>query len=156
MDNRTEQTYEDLLNFRSMIIFLSAGASYHFSVPLTSNLVEGKGFFDQDSKQVDVGVHLQFRDELPGKDPYNEQGYNSAFGAGAETWFFNTISLRMGYYFEKRPKYIPPEGRFPFNTEVNFVAGRILNEIRKDFTPRPPIGESNFLFSAGVNLQWVK
>lgn len=183
MDNRTEQTYEDLLNYRSMIIFLSAGASYHFSVPLTSNLVEGKRFFDQGSKRVDVGVHLQFRDELPGKDPYNEQGHNSAFGASAEAWFFNTVALRMGYYFEKRPKDIRPEGgawvttdksgftwgygarlplnqwtegQFPFNAEVNFVTGRILNEIRKDFSHQSPIGENNFLFSVGVNLQWVK
>ncbi|WP_162343943.1 hypothetical protein [Cyclobacterium salsum] len=47
---------------------------------------------------------------MPGKDPYDDQGYNSAFGAGAEACFFNTIALRMGYYFEKRPKDIRPEG----------------------------------------------
>ncbi|WP_375583546.1 hypothetical protein [Cyclobacterium xiamenense] len=182
MNNRTEQTYEDLLNFRSMIIFLSAGAFYHFSLPLASRLVEGKKFFDQSSQQLDLGLHLQFRDELPGKDPYNTQGYTSAFGAGTEAWFFNTIGLRMGYYFEKRPKGTRPEGgawvstdksgftwgygvrlplyrwsegQFPFNTEVNFVTGRILNAIRKDFSHRPPIGENNFLFSAGLNLQWI-
>ncbi|EOZ96062.1 hypothetical protein A33Q_2655 [Indibacter alkaliphilus LW1] len=183
MKNRTEQTYEDLLNYRSMLILLHLGASYHFSVPLSNNLVQGKGFFDQNSKQMDVGVHLQFRDELPGKDPLNTQGYNSSFGVGTETWFFNTIALRMGYYFEKRPKDIRPEGgawvttdvkgftwgygarlplhqwtegQFPFNAEVNLVTGRILGEVRKDYAHRPPIGENNFLFSIGVNLQWVK
>ncbi|SHN33934.1 hypothetical protein SAMN04488057_12218 [Cyclobacterium lianum] len=183
MDNQTEQTYEDLLNYRSMIIFLSAGASYHFSIPLANNLVEGKAFFDQTSRQVDLGIHLQYRDEIPGKDPYNEQGYNSALGAGAEAWFFNTIAIRMGYYFEKRPKDIRSEGgawvstdrkgftwgygarlplhqwtegQVPFNAEVNLVTGSIINELRKDFSHRSPIGENNFLFAMGVNLQWVK
>ncbi|GGD18719.1 hypothetical protein GCM10011368_20800 [Hyunsoonleella pacifica] len=187
MKNRMEQTYQDFLNFRDLPIHLSFGAAYQATLAIQPNFTEGKGFFKGAPKTLDLAVHLQFRDVLPGpKETIKNANHenNTAFGIGAEAWFMKTLAFRLGYYFENRPASGPKEvgegawvtdnkrgltwgfganlplnawtkGKLPFNSEVNFVTSKVLNEYGNSFTVPQYFLDRSFLFSVGINLKFV-
>lgn len=111
---------------------------------------------------------------------------NTAFGIGAEAWFMDLFAFRMGYYLENRPSEGPKndgsgsrwvtdkkkgftwgfgvnlplnrlsKGKIPFNSEVNFVTSKLLNEYGTRYTLPSYFTDRNFLFSVGVNLKLVE
>ncbi len=121
----------------------------------------------------------------PEKDVVNtNHEENTAFGIGAEAWFMDLIALRMGYYKEDRPNEGPKgdgsrwvthdkrgftwgfganlplnrltNGKIPFNSEINFVTSKLLNEYGSNYTLPSYFTDKNFLFSIGVNLKFVE
>ncbi len=185
MKNRIEQTYEEHLNFRDLPIHATLGVAYQLTLPFNSSFTEGKRFFKGAENTVDLALHLQFRDVLAGPkdDIVNiNHEYNSAFGIGAEAWFMDLIALRLGYYREKRPVgddkregiwatghkkgltwgfgvNLPlnklTNGSIPFNSEVNFVTSKILDNYSENYTPPSYFTDRTFLFSMGINLKFV-
>ncbi|TBN03904.1 hypothetical protein EYD45_07730 [Hyunsoonleella flava] len=185
MKNRIEQTYLDNLNYRDLPIHLSFGAAYKTTLAIRPDFTEGKGFFSGAPKTLDLAIHLQYRDVLPGpKETIQNINHenNTAFGIGAEAWFMNLLALRLGYYNETRPTGDKPDGGFwatgrkkgltwgfgvnlpvnrltngklPFNSEVNFVTSRILDDYADNFTPPSYFTDRTFLFSVGINLKFV-
>lgn len=185
MKNRIEQRYLEHLNYRDLPIHLSFGAAYKATLAIQPNFTEGKGFFSGAPKTLDLALHLQYRDVLavPKDDIVNtNHEENSAFGVGAEAWFMDLIAFRLGYYNETRPTGNTSNGGFwatgrkkgitwgfganlplnrltngslPFNTEVNFVTSKILDDYADNFTPPAYFTDRTFLFSVGINLKFI-
>lgn len=182
-NNKTEQTYEDLISYNYLPIILRLGAAYGMSIPMESGLAEGKKFFEGTEKSLDLSLELQFQDYLPGKDPRSEDHlYNSAFGIGAEAWFWDRISLRLGFYNEKGPSGIQEDGdiwvtgnrkgftwgygakiptheltqkKLPFDVEVNFVTSSLVSALDNEIYTHPRFfTDNNFQFCFGLNLLW--
>ncbi|MEZ4796104.1 MAG: hypothetical protein R2785_02935 [Flavobacteriaceae bacterium] len=187
MKNRIEQTYEDFLNYRDLPIHLTFGTAYQVRLPFSPTFVEGKSFFADMPRQIDLALHLQYRDVLKGPedDFFNtNHEFNSAFGIGAEALFLDFAAFRMGYYNEKRPSESKEDGSgywvtdnkrgftwgfgvklplneitnnaFPFNTEIDFVTSKVLNEYNNNGpTIEPYFDGRDFLFAIGINLKFV-
>lgn len=121
LNNRTEQRYEDHLNYRDLPIHLTLGTSYQGSLPFNpAFLSKGNGFFSNAPKEVDLSLNLQFREVLKGPDKtvvntsYKE---NTSFGIGGEALFMKMIALRLGYYFENRPEGKKEDGDYWVTTD---------------------------------------
>lgn len=185
MKNQIEQRYKEFSHFRDLPTYLTLGTSYHASLPFSVGFTENKGFFEGAPNTVDLSLHLQYKDLMKGskKNSINpDHEYNTAIGIGAEAWFMDVIALRMGYYNEKRPNgtrssggawvtdnkkgftwgfgaKLPlnrlTNGKLPFNSEVNFVTSKLLNEYGNNFTFPAYFTDRNFLFSVGINLKFV-
>ena len=181
MNNKEMQHYQQYKHYRDLPIYLHLGAAYRFSLPFNPTFTRNKKYFDGSAPTVDLGLHLQFRDQLPGKDPENDSHkYNSSIGIGAEAWFLQRVAFRLGYYREKRPsgtrstggawvtgnKYgftwgygtlIPlrqlTKNKIPFNAELNFVTGRLLNELGKNYTHPSVFTDSRFTYSIGLTIK---
>lgn len=187
MKNRIEQTFEEHLNYRDLPIHLTFGTAYQVSLPFSPTFVEGKSFFANMPKQLDLALHLQYRDVLKGSDDdavNTNHELNTALGIGAEAWFLDFAAFRMGYYNEKRPSESKVDGSgywvtdnkrgftwgfgvklplnemtnnaFPFNTEIDFVTSKVLNEYNNNGpTIEPYFNGRDFLFAIGINLKFV-
>lgn len=186
MKNRIEQTYEDYLNYRDLPIHLNLGTSYHASLPFNPDFLQSGQFFSAAPKTVDLSLHLQFREVLKGpektvKNTNHEN--NTSFGIGTEALFMKMIALRLGYYFEKRPKMQKYDGGFwattdkkgltfgygvklpvnkltdnkiPLDADLDFVTFRVLNELNtKNYTHHSVFRDNNFLFAFGLKLRLV-
>lgn len=181
MNNKEMQHYEQYKHYRDLPIYLHLGAAYNFSLPFNAGFTRNKKYFDGGAPAVDLGLHLQFRDQWAGKDPRGDSHeYNSSIGIGAEAWFLQRIAFRIGYYREKRPsgtrstggawvtgnKYgftwgygtlIPlkqlTRNKIPFNAELNFVTGRLLNELGKNYTHPSVFTDKKFTYSIGLNIR---
>ncbi len=186
MKNRIEQRYQDFLNFRDLPIHVTFGTSYHLSLPFSASFTEGKRYFEGAPSKVNLSLHLQYRDVLKGPDETlvnSNHENNSSFGIGGEAWFMDLVALRIGYYNEQRPSgmegngavwatankrgftwgfgtnvpfYKLTNGKVPFNSEINFVTSRLLNEYGDNVRIPSYFTDRNFLFSVGVNLKFVK
>ena len=187
LKNRIEQRYEDYLNYRDLPIQLTLGTSYQGTLPFNpAFLSKGNGFFSNAPKVVDLSLNLQFQEVLKGPEEtvvntnYKE---NTALGIGGEALFMKLLALRLGYYFEKRPKGFQEDGDFwvtknktgltfgygvkiplneltdkkvPFDVDVDIVTFRVLNELNtENYTHRPVFTDSKLLFSFGLKLKWI-
>lgn len=179
MKNKTIQRYLTHYHHRDVPIHVYLGGAYKVSLPFNMPAVQKYGYFDQTPNLVDLGLHLQYREVLGGKEPQNDNHkHSSHIAVGAEAWFKKRVALRIGYYFEDRPTggswatgnkrgftwgygtLVPLHnlsgGKIPVNAEVNFVTGRALTELSKVMTVPSIFEENKFLFSVGVNLKWAK
>ncbi|MFD1616060.1 hypothetical protein [Gelatiniphilus marinus] len=186
MKNQIEQRYQNFLHYRDLPTYLTLGTSYHASLPFNVGFTQNKGFFEGAPNTVDLSLHLQYKDLMKGskKNSVNpDHKNNTAIGIGAEAWFMDLIAIRMGYYNEKRPNgpksgggtwvtdnkkgftwgfgaKLPlnrlTNGKLPFNSEVNFVTSKLLNEYGNNYTQPSYFTDRNFLFSVGINLKFVE
>jgi len=184
MKNQIEQTFEEFLNYRGLAIYLHLGAAYNFTLPLRAPFRLNGNYFKNATQDVTIGLHLQYRNALNGKEErfHTLDGINNSFGIGAEAWFFDRFVFRMGYYNEQRPSGQEPgegtwltdnkrgftwgygalipthdisKGSLPFNTEVNFVTSSLLNVYSDNITVPSYFTDDNFLFAFGLNLKFV-
>ncbi|GAB2474333.1 PorV/PorQ family protein [Algoriphagus taiwanensis] len=179
----TNQTYQDAESVAYMPIILRLGGGYAFQLPLQSGLTAGKGYFRGAAQAVDLRLDLQFQDYLPG-GPENSTDHelNTAFGVGAEAWFFERLALRIGYFTEKGPSGTQPDGdiwvtgnragfswgygtliptssltdgKLPFDIEVNLVTGKQITSLNEEIYTHPSIfADDTFQFALGLNLLW--
>lgn len=181
MNNKETQHYQQYMHYRDLPIYLNLGAAYRFSLPLQASFTRNKKYFEDGAPLIDLGLHLQFRDHLPGKNPPdNSHKFNTSIGIGAEAWFWQRLAFRIGYYHEKRPTGDEPNGdywvtdnkqgftfgygtlvplrqltknKIPFNAELNFVTGRMLNELSKNYTHPSVFTDSRFTYSIGLTIK---
>ncbi len=187
MKNDIEIKYKEYLHYRDLPIHFTLGSSYHGSLPFNPGFLSKSSFFSAAPKVVDLSLHLQFREVLKGNVKTFDKGnykYNTSFGIGTEALFMKMIALRLGYYFEKRPKGFKDDGgfwatsdkkgltfgygvkvplneltdnKFPFDVDVDMVTFRVLNELNtKNYTHNPIFTDNKFLFSFGLKFRWVK
>ncbi len=179
MKNKTTQRYLTHYHYRDVPIHVYLGGAYKLSLPFNVPAVQKFKYFDETPNLVDLGLHLQYREVLAGKEPQNDNHKNNShIAVGAEAWFMKRVAFRMGYYFEKRPTggswatgnkrgftwgygtliplYNLSDGKIPVNAEVNFVTGRLLNELSNVMTNPAVFKDNRFMFSMGVNLKWAK
>lgn len=175
----TEQTYQDLLNYRDLPIYLRLGTAYSFAIPIEASFTEGKKFFDSAPRQLDLSIHLHMQDYLKASDTIHENHrIGTAVGFGSEVQFLKTLYFRIGYYSEKRagngedsigtaPRksgmtwgygaLIPlrrlTEGKVPFDAEVNFVTGNLMDELNPNISHPSVFSDDQFLFGVGINLK---
>ena len=183
LDNTTEQEYEGKISYNYLPIILRFGAAYGISIPLESGLAEGKKFFEGTTKALDLSLEIQYQDYLPGKNPVNtDHLYNGSFGVGSEAWFWDRLSLRLGYYTQKGPTGTEDNGdvwvtgnrsgftwgygakipthqltnkKLPFDVEVEFVTSSFMSTINEKIYTSPAVfTENNFQFCFGLNLLW--
>ena len=179
----TNQMYQDARDFGYLPIILRLGGGYSFQLPLKSGLTAGKAYFDGGPQAVDLRLDLQFQDYLPGgPETITDHEYSTAFGVGAEAWFFDRIAVRMGYFTEKGPTGIDDDGdiwvtgnragfswgygtlipanqltdgKMPFDIEVNFVTGKKITSLNEKIYSHPGIfADDTFQFAFGLNLLW--
>ena len=179
----TTQSYQDAVDESYLPIILRLGAGYAFEIPLKSNLTQGKAYFENTAQAVDLRLDLQFQDYLPGgPDHITDHELNTAFGVGAEAWFFERLAFRMGYFTEKGPSgtqedgdlwvtgnragftwgygtLIPTnqltKGKMPFDLEVNLVTGKKVSSLNEKIYTHPNVfTENSFQFAFGLNLLW--
>ncbi|WP_289030613.1 hypothetical protein [uncultured Algoriphagus sp.] len=182
-NGETNQEYQDWMSVNYLPIILRLGGGYAFQLPLTSGLTAGKGYFEGAAQAVDLRLDLQFQDYLPG-GPENstDDELNTAFGVGAEAWFFERLALRIGYFTEKGPSGTQPDGdiwvtgnragfswgygtlipthqltdgKMPFDIEVNLVTGKQITSLNEKIYTHPGIfADDTFQFAFGLNLLW--
>jgi hypothetical protein len=184
-NNETTQTYEDNIKFGYLPIILRFGAGYSFTTPLKSGWVADKAYFSGTAQAVDLSLDLQYQDYLSGSDAFGtDHESNTAFGVGAEAWFFERVAFRLGYFTEKGPSgsqedgglwvtgnrsgftwgygtliptYQLTEGKMPFDIEVDFITGKQLSSLNEEIYTHPNVfTENTFQFSFGLNLLWRK
>lgn len=184
MNNQIEQVFEIHNVQRQLAIYLHLGTAYNFTLPLKMPFKLDGNYFKNATEDVVVGLHLQYRNALNGKEErfHTLNGINNSTGVGAEAWFFDRFVLRMGYYYENRPTgqelgdgtwvtddkrgftwgygvliptYDLSNGSLPFNAEVNFVTSSLLNVYRDDFTYPSYFTDNNFLFAFGLNVKFL-
>ncbi len=166
MNAVTEQTYQNLKNFRDIPIILRLGTAYSFSIPAKVSFTKNKKFFAESPELLDLVVRLQYQNWMKHKDYiYNTGEDNSAFGIGFEGWFMKLLALRFGYYTESRSANKPNNindivvteprksgitwglganipvqrltgGKVPFDIEVNLVTQKMMNEIIDKYSQR--------------------
>ncbi|MHA7130514.1 PorV/PorQ family protein [Algoriphagus namhaensis] len=182
-NGETNQEYEGWMSVDYLPIILRLGGGYAFQLPLKPGFTAGKGYFEGGAQAVDLRLDLQFQDYLPGgPDTSTDHELNTAFGVGAEAWFFERIALRMGYFSEKGPSgrqadgdlwvtgnragfswgygtLIPThqltDGKVPFDLEVNLVTGKQITSLDEKIYTHPGIfADDTFQFSFGLNLLW--
>lgn len=185
MNAKTEQRYQDDLNYRDMPIILRLGTGYGFSLPVKASFARNKKFFAESPEILDLFFRVQYQNFLKHKDHiYRDHEYSSAFGIGAEAWFMKLLALRLGYYTEKRADSdddpgilattdnksgftwgfggnIPLQrltgGKVPFDIEANFVTSKMMNELHDDRYNLPGgFRDKRFQFCAGLNIRWNK
>ena len=181
MNNKLEQSIENLKWVQTLPIYLRAGSAYSVSVPVAKNFGIGKRYYEGTSPLMDVSIHVHIKRALEGPDPRREP-VDDGFGLGLETKFHQRFSLQLGYYSEQRavtdentnvrfgtsPKksgltwgigsMVPvknlTDGRFPFNIEVHLTFSRMMNEL-EDSLPHPQIFTDNKRqLGIGINLKW--
>lgn len=184
-NNETTQTYEDNIKFGYLPIILRLGAGYSFTTPLKSGWAADKAYFSGTAQAVDLSLDLQYQDYLSGSDSFGtDHESNTAFGVGAEAWFFERVAFRLGYFTEKGPSgrqedgelwvtgnrsgftwgygtliptYQLTEGKMPFDIEVDFITGKQLSSLNEEIYTHPNVfTENTFQFSFGLNLLWRK
>lgn len=175
----TEQKYEDRLNYRDLPVYLRLGTSYSFAIPIEASFTEGKRFFDTAPRQLDFSVHLHMQDHLKTSDSIHDtHTIGSAVGFGTEVQFLKTLYFRLGYYSEKRggdgeissgtdPRksgitwgygaLIPlrrlTDSKVPFDAEINFVTGNLMDELNPNISHPSVFNDDQFLFGVGINLK---
>lgn len=181
----TTQSYQDAEAIGYLPIILRLGGGYAFQLPLGSGLTSGKAYFEGTAQAVDLRLDLQFQDYLPGgPETSTDHELNTAFGVGAEAWFFERIAFRLGYFTEKGPSGTQEDGdiwvtgnragfswgygtlvpthqlskeKVPFDLEINLVTGKQITSLNEKIYTHPAVfTEDSFQFSFGVSLLWRK
>ncbi|MDG1279120.1 MAG: hypothetical protein P8O16_17705 [Algoriphagus sp.] len=183
--NTTLQTYENSVSVEYLPIILRIGAGYQFDTSLKSGWIVDKGYFQNSPQQVRFSLDVQYQDYLKGSDaPTTDHESNTAFGVGAEAWFFERLAVRLGYFNEKGPSgtkdtgelwvtgnragftwgygtLIPTNqltgGKMPFDIQVDFITAKQLSSLNEEIYTHPNVfTENTFQFSFGLNLLWRK
>ena len=179
----TNQEYESWVSDRYLPIILRLGAGFSFQLPLNLGLTADKAYFEGTDKAIDLRLDLQFQDYLPGGPKNNtDHELSTAFGVGAEAWFFERLAFRIGYFTEKGPSgiqsdgdiwvtgnragfswgygtliptYQLTDGKMPFDIEVNLVTGKQITSLNEEIYTHPAIfADDTFQFAFGLNLLW--
>ncbi|WP_026946142.1 PorV/PorQ family protein [Algoriphagus marincola] len=182
-NGETNQEYQDWMSISYLPIILRLGTGYSFQLPLSSGLTSGKAYFREGAQAVDLRLDLQFQDYLPGGPENNtDHELSTAFGVGAEAWFFERLAFRIGYFTEKGPSgiqsdgdiwvtgnragfswgygtliptYQLTDGKMPFDIEVNLVTGKQITSLNEEIYTHPAIfADDTFQFAFGLNLLW--
>jgi hypothetical protein len=174
----TMQRHEDRRNFRNLPVYLRLGTAYSFSVPVEAAFTDGLGYFEGQPRQLDFSLHLHMRDHLKTSETiHNNHEYGTAVGFGTEVRFLKRLSFRFGYYSKKLlvgegtsgtrarrsgltwgygadiPLDLLGLKNSPFDLEINFITGNLMDELNDQVTHPSVFSDDKFLFAMGINLK---